>query len=149
MCSNIEANHFFGTTAIDATKQLFESKINSLDKAITDVNYGAIAKQITNVKTELLNHIDTADNLLSKAVEREASDRLASDIETNNRITQINSDLNSKIDANIADISSINSNLDSHIASKENPHEVTAEQLGAAEKKYVDIPTVKYHVDSI
>lgn len=126
------------TNAIDATKQLFESKINSLDKAITDVNSGAIAKQITNVKTELLNHIDTADTLLNTAIEREASDRLASDIETNNRVTQINSDLNSKIDANNATISSISSKLDPHIASKENPHMVTAEQIGAAEKTYVD-----------
>lgn len=132
--------------AISEAETRVTDRINLLDKEINDANTGAIAQQINALKGTIKTHVDTQDTILSDKITEEAAARkqLSSDLNRtaeaiNSRITSEIATVNSKVDAlgNAA-------NLITHLERKDNPHDVTAEQINA-----VTVDTFNETVDKL
>ena len=137
--NNIDKEKIDREDAISQQYQTLQGSINTLDKAITDLNDGAIVRQINALRGDLKTYLDSQDQQMILDLNAEIASRQK--LETNyidfakainDRVTAEISRVDDDIEAHLADFSELSVDIVNHINSKDNPHNVTAEQIGAA-----------------
>lgn len=137
--SNIDKEKADREAAINQQYETLSGSLNSLDKAITDLNYGAIARQINNLRGELKTYLDNQDQDIRLDLNDEIAERQSLDTNYREFVNSINDRVTAEIqrvDKDIADhlteFSDLSVDIVNHIESQDNPHNITAEQIGAA-----------------
>ena len=119
--------------------QTLSASISSLDKALTDSNDGAIAKQINLLRGQLITYTDNSDQNINIRLDREIASRNTFESSYNQFVESINDrvtaeirGVNTTIDSHISQFSELSVAMSEHIQDKDNPHGITPEAIGAA-----------------
>lgn len=144
--NNIDKEKIDREDAISQQYQTLYGSINTLNKAITDLNDGAIVRQINALRGDLKTYLDSQDQQIILDLNAEIASRQK--LETNyidfakainDRVTAEISRVDDDIEAHLADFSELSVDIVNHINSKDNPHNVTAEQIGAATLRNLNV----------
>ena len=137
--TNISNERSDREAAINQQYQTLSGSINTLDKAITDLNDGAIVRQINALRGDLKTYVDNQDqeirlDLNDEIVSRQSLETNYIDFvkAINDRVTAEISRVDDDIEEHLSDFSELSVDITNHLNNKNNPHNITAEQIDAA-----------------